>query len=79
MFDDEAYKTLIRSMQMRPLTYKNVADDWETRPDEWYHALIAIEDLPIVLAIPNLKVYARRRVNLLLTMDQNVTITGMDS
>ena len=57
MADDEAYKTLLRSMQLAPLTYKDVADDWDTRADEWYHALIAIEDLPIVLAIPNLNVY----------------------
>ena len=60
----ESYKTLLRSMQLEPSTYKDVADDWEAKPDEWYHALIAIEDLPIVLSIPNLKLYAWCRCKL---------------
>ena len=64
MADNEAYKTLLRTMQLKPLTYKEIANDWETRLDEWYHALIAIEDLPIVLAIPNFKVYAWCRCKL---------------
>ena len=42
---------------MKPLSYKDVAEDWEKNPKEWYHALIAIADLPIVLAIPHLKIY----------------------
>ena len=42
---------IIRELDMKPLTYEAVAKGW-------YHPLIAIEDLPIVLAIPDLKVYA---------------------
>ena len=55
---DEAYKKLIRDHGLTPLSYKDVAEDWERNSKEWYHALIAIEDLPIVLAIPELKIYA---------------------
>ena len=55
---DEAYKKLIRDHSLTPLSYKDVAEDWERNNKEWYHALIAIEDLPIVLAIPELKIYA---------------------
>ena len=55
---DEAYKKLIRDYALTPLTYKDVGEDWERNSKEWYHALIAIEDLPIVLAIPELKIYA---------------------
>ena len=64
MADDAGYKKLIREMQLEPLTYKEIADDWQTNADEWYHAIIAIEDLPIVLAIPNLKIYAWCRCKL---------------
>ena len=56
--DDAAYKTLMSEMDMKPLTYDAVAKDWDSNPNEWYHALIAIEDLPIVLAISDLKAYA---------------------
>lgn len=64
MGDDESYKMLLREMQLETLTYKEIADDWETKSDEWYHAMIAIEDLPIVLAIPNLKIYSWCRCKL---------------
>ena len=57
-FDDEAYKKLIREMEMETLTYEAVANDWEKKAKEWFHACIAIEDLPIVLAIPNMNIYA---------------------
>ena len=53
---DEAYKKLIRDHGLTTLSYKDVAEDWERNNKEWYHALIAIEDLPIVLAIPELKI-----------------------
>ena len=53
-----AYKKLIREMEMKPRSYEEVARDWEANRGEWYHAMIAIEDLGIVLAIPDLKIYA---------------------
>lgn len=55
---DEAYKMLMREMNMETLSYETVANDWERNNKEWFHALIAIEDLPIVLAIPNMNIYA---------------------
>ena len=64
MAEDAGYKKLLREMQLEPLTHKEIADDWETKADEWYHAIIAIEDLSIVLAIPNLKIYAWCRCKL---------------
>ena len=54
--EESSYKELVKDMN--PLSYKDVAEDWEKNPNEWYHALVAIVDLPIVLAIPELKVYA---------------------
>ena len=48
----------MNELDMKTLTCESVAKDWDNNPNEWYHALIAIEDLPIVLAIPDLKVYA---------------------
>ena len=54
--EQESYKVLIKDIQ--PLSYKDVAEDWEKNSKEWYHALVAIVDLPIVLAIPDLKIYA---------------------
>ena len=58
----ESYKMLFKDIN--PLSYKDVAEDWEKNSNEWYHALIAIEDLPIVLAIPGLKIYAWCRCKL---------------
>ena len=55
--DDATYKLLMSEMDMEPLTYEAVAKDWGSNPNEWYHTLVAIEDLPIVLAIPGLKAY----------------------
>merc|ERR1712034_304570 len=51
-------------MQLEPLTYREIAEDWEAKPDEWYHAIIVIGDLPVVLAITNLKIYAWCRCKL---------------
>ena len=64
LVSDEAYKKLLRDMNMKPLSYHDVALDWETNSNEWYHALIAVEDLPIVFSIPNLKIYAWCRCKL---------------
>ena len=55
---DADYKQLLKSMQLEPKTYKCIADDWDVKQVEWYHALISIENLPIILAIPDLKMYA---------------------
>ena len=55
---DECYKKLLRDFELNTLSYKDVADDWERKSTEWYHALIAIEDLPTVLAIPEIKIYS---------------------
>ena len=57
MFDEE-YRELLASVDLKPLDYKQVADDWESRQEEWYHAMISEEDLSIILGIPNLKIYA---------------------
>ena len=56
--DGVAYKSLVSEMDMKPLIYEAVAKDRDSNPNECYHALVAIEDLPIVLAIPDLKAYA---------------------
>ena len=45
---DSAYFNLIRTMGLKPLGYQNVAKDLEENGNEWYHAMIAIEDLAIV-------------------------------
>ena len=58
MADDDTYKMLIREFNLKHLSYGDIAHDWNESSKEWYHALIAIEDLPIVLAIPNLNIYA---------------------
>ena len=43
---DAAYKSLMSEMDMKPLTYEAaVAKDWDSNPNEWYHALIGIEDI----------------------------------
>ena len=60
--EEKAYKELVK--EMSPLSYKDVAEDWENNPKEWYHALIAIVDLPIVLAVPDLKIYSWCRCKL---------------
>ena len=60
--EENSYKELIKDTV--PLSYKDVAEDWEKKSKEWYHALIAIEDLPIVLAIPELRIYAWCRCKL---------------
>ena len=77
MADDAAYKKIIREMQLEPLTYREIAEDWEAKPDEWYHAIIAIGDLPVVLAIPNLKIVGVG-VSLWLIMNLKLTIISMD-
>ena len=42
--DDAAYKTLMGEMDMKPLTYEAVVKGWDSNPNKWYHALVAIED-----------------------------------
>ena len=64
MIDDSMYKKLIRDMKLRPLQYRNIADDWLEDSNEWYHAMVADEDLPIVLAIPSLQIYSWCRCKL---------------
>ena len=56
--EDEAYKNLLRDEKLETRSYEDVARDWEQNSNQWFHALIAIEDLPIVLAIPNMTIYA---------------------
>ena len=60
--NQESYKLLVKDM--KPLAYKDVAEDWEKNSKEWYHALISDVDLPIILAIPDLKIYAWCRCKL---------------
>ena len=60
--EENSYKEMVKDMN--PLSSKDVAEDWEKNPKEWYHVLITIEDLPIVLAIPGLKIYAWCRCKL---------------
>lgn len=62
---DEAYKNMLRSAGLKTRSYEEVAKDWEKKSSEWYHALIADEDLPKVLAIPNLNIYAWTRCKLI--------------
>ena len=69
MIDESMYKKLIHGMKLRPLQYENVADDWLEDSNEWYHAMIADEDLPIVLAIPNLQIYSWCRCKLVANDD----------
>ena len=52
--DDAAYKTLRNEMDLKVLTYEAVAKDRDSNPNECYYAIIAIEDIPILLAIPDL-------------------------
>ena len=56
MIDDE-YKKLLKSIEIKTLDYEEIAKDWESRNDDWYHALISMDELTIVVSIPNLKVY----------------------
>ena len=44
--EDEAYKNLLRDVKLETRSYEDVARDWEENSSEWFHALIAIEDLP---------------------------------
>ena len=62
--EEASYKLLLKTMNMKQLSYEVVAKDWENNSKEWYHVLVAIEDLPIVLAIPNLQIYAWCRCKL---------------
>ena len=55
---DEAYKSLLLDAKLETRSYEDVARDWKENSREWFHALIAIEDLPIVFAIPGLHIYA---------------------
>ena len=47
MVGDAEYKKLIADLRLNPMTY-----NWESNEKGRYHAMISIEDLPIVLAIP---------------------------
>ena len=33
--EENSYKALVKDM--KPLSYKDVADDWERNASEWYH------------------------------------------
>ena len=58
VINDEMYKELLRKMDLVPLTYKEIAEDWIENEKEWYHAMIADEDLSTVMAIPTLRIYS---------------------
>ena len=75
---DASYINLIRKMELKPLTYHDVANDWEKNGNEWYHAMIAIEDLPIVLAIPNLNIYAWCRCKVVADMAPKVILQKLN-
>ena len=76
---DEAYKNLLRDAKLETCSYEDVARDWEENSREWFHALIAIEDLPIVLAIPDLKIYAWCRCKVVADDGSEAHFTGMRS
>lgn len=59
---DEIYDTLVG--EMTPTSYATIAEDWMGNNKEWYHAVVAMEDLPIVIAIPNLRIYSWCRCKL---------------
>ena len=58
------YRKLMADFEMKPLTYNEVAEDWEANSTEWYHASISMEDLSKVLAIPGIKIYSWCRCKL---------------
>ena len=62
---NEEYQKFLESMAIKTLDYEEIARDSESRNDEWYHTLISIDELPIVLSIPNLKIYAWCRCKLM--------------
>ena len=55
---DEEYKNAMHGMGMETLAYEKLANDWKRKNTEWYDTIVAIEDLSVVLAIPNLNIYA---------------------
>ena len=61
---DSEYEKLMADFEMKPLTYKEVVDDWEKKSVEWYHASISMEDLSKVLTIPGIKIYSWCRCKL---------------
>ena len=63
----EEYQKLLESMELKTLDYEEIVRDLESRNNEWYLALISINDLPTVLSIPNLRVYAWCRCKLICT------------
>ena len=56
---------LMSETDMKPLPYEAVAKELDNGPNEWYHIVIAIENLPIVLAIADLTAYVWCRCKLL--------------
>ena len=54
--EQESYKYI------QPLSYQDIVDDWTKNCKEWYHVIVTSVDIPIILAIPNLKIYAWREV-----------------
>ena len=61
---DAEYNELLNSSQLETKTYKCISDDWEAKKAECYNALISIEYLPMILAIPDMKIYAWCRCKL---------------
>ena len=52
VLEDRNYadEPLMSKMDMKPLRYEYVAKDWDNNPNDWYNAVIMIEDLPIGLS-----------------------------
>ena len=61
---DMEYKQLLSSLKLEPKTYKCVADDWEAKQEEWYHALIFIDNLSTILTISDIMTYTWCRCKL---------------
>ena len=59
--DDQMYEKLINDAKIVPLTYKDLADDWRKNSNEWYHAKVVDEDLPVLFYNPYATIYTWTR------------------
>lgn len=69
--DDDMYEKIINDSKITPLKYKDVAEDWVKSNNEWYHAKVFDEDIPLLLNNPYVTIYTWSRCKMIDASGEN--------
>lgn len=58
LFTDEEYYSSLSANNIVPLSPTEMAKDWESSPNEWYHLYLANSDFNLIISEPDIKCYS---------------------